>query len=194
MKMEPKRTSKSRRKRIFRIILTFIAVAAWMVFGGIAQFVHRGYSPFVQDLDELSELSITTYPAWFPSEVVDVPFFYKKLVSPDSVYFQVFVRDKQRKSGPNPHIESIMIQSFLYRFGSGPATELIVDYDRSFWMQNNPEDAQPLMDLKAIPYIPNGVVSIEIALILNGESYRLQGNLPAEERTRTYPLFLYRLR
>jgi len=180
----------SRVARLVRVALALIAVAVWMVFGGFGEYVRLGYAPFVGDLDGLSELSITTYPAWYPSEAVHIPFFYKRRVSPDSVYFQVFVRDAERKSGANPHVDSVRIHSLAYSVGGGPSTVLISDYDRNFWMQDQPEYAQPGLDLSAVRYHPDAYVTVEISLTLNGRDYTHRGRMEATERSSYYPLFI----
>ena len=57
------------------------------------------YQPLTPELDGKSELHISTYPSGFPGETSSIPFLYKALRTPESVYFQVFVRDAEKKSG-----------------------------------------------------------------------------------------------
>lgn len=185
---------RSRAVRFLRVLLALVAVGAWLVFGGCGQFVNRGYGPYVTELDGRSELSISTYPAWFPSEDLHIPFVYRRRVSPDSVYVQVFVRDAEKEAGPNPHIDSIRIESLSVQVGNGPRQVLISDLDENFWMQDQPDSTQTGVDLTAIRYIPDMDLSIDIALALNGESYRFRDTMAATERTTTYPLFMDKLR
>jgi len=60
------------------------------------------YEPVTRYLDGLNERHISTYPAGFPSKTRSIPFLYEELRTPEAVFFQVFVRDGEVKSGPNP--------------------------------------------------------------------------------------------
>lgn len=80
-----------------------------------AQLRHLEYTPFVYDIDGKNELSISTYPAWFAKDLFSIPFVYKQRETHDKLYFQVYIRDINKKSGKNPNVESIRIHSFSYR-------------------------------------------------------------------------------
>ncbi|NOT88581.1 MAG: hypothetical protein HOP03_10385 [Lysobacter sp.] len=60
------------------------------------------YEPVALDLDGKSELHISTCPAGFPRRISGIPFLYKTTRTPESVFFQVFVRDIQKKSARTP--------------------------------------------------------------------------------------------
>lgn len=48
------------------------------------------------------------------------------------MYFQRFVRDAEKKSGPNPNIDSVRIHSFTYQLPGELPVELISDFDAGF--------------------------------------------------------------
>lgn len=175
-------------------MLGVLILGAWLVSGGVGQYQQRGYAPFVHALDGRSELKISTYPAWFPREEVDIPFVYTRRVSADSVFFQVFVREAGRTAGRNPHIESVTIHSFAYRFGNGPRTELLRDYEDGFWMQGDDRHNTMAPDVPALLYFEETPVTVEINLTLNGQAYAVEGEMPSYERTTWYPRVLDLLR
>ena len=147
------------------------------------------YQPLTRSLDGQSELHISTYPAGFPRETSSVPFLYKKLRTPESVYFQVFVRAADKKAGPNPHVESIRIRSFSYQFpGQGPV-ELLSDYDGHFWMQGNP--AYDPGEHVPVPCLENGFLQLKIDLVVNGQNYRFDEQVKAAARRNSLPLLLH---
>ncbi|NNE35616.1 MAG: hypothetical protein HKN13_10275 [Rhodothermales bacterium] len=151
---------------------------------GCTRVTERGYGPFVRDLDGKSELEISTYPADFPDRVSSQDAVFERLESADHVYFQFFVRDKN-KSGPNPHIDNITVHSFSYRIGDEPATVLLSEYPGNFWMQGNPrydKEQSP-----AIEYLPGAEIQIDVALTLNGTRYSFSGVMPATENSSTLP-------
>jgi hypothetical protein len=100
---------------------------------------HLRTSPLTRTLDGKNEWHISTYPSGFPRETASIPFLYKALRTPESVFFKVFVRDAGKKSGPNPNIHSIRIRSFTYQFPDQEPVNLISDYDHYFWMQESPK-------------------------------------------------------
>lgn len=151
-----------------------------------------GYKSFVRDLDGKSELEVSTYPSWFDSAGGGVPYVYSQSRGPEKVCFQLFVRDKKRKMGENPHIESILIKSFSYRIDNGPRTVLLKNYPESFWMQNNSRYEK--RDLPPIPYRKDAVLIVEVDLNLNGKDYSLKGEMPSTEATTVYPLPMEMLR
>ncbi|MFL2942264.1 MAG: hypothetical protein ACJZ68_01685 [Limisphaerales bacterium] len=48
-------------------------------------------------------------------------------VTHGEVYFQLYVKDRQRAAGPNPHVEGVEFHSFAYRMDDGPKTVLLTD-------------------------------------------------------------------
>jgi hypothetical protein len=155
-----------------------------------ARVRHLEYAPFVHDIDGKNELSISTYPAWFAKDTFSIPFVYKKRVTHDKLYFQVFIRDINKKSGKNHNVESIRIHSFSYRIGNNPSTELISDYDANFWMQSQPEYNPNVKDTVPILYVDGWTVSVDISFTLNGKDYKIQGEMPSAEYTTSHPLIM----
>ena len=169
---------------INRVMLLVLVI----LFTGCASLTHRGYKPFVRDLDGKSELEISMYPADYGKTKTSIPLIYDSSETHDEVYFQVFVRGKKEKSGPNPHIQSILIESFFYRIDDGPRRQLLSKYASGFWMQDNPRYEK--RKLPPIPYKPASVVTVEINLTLNGKAYSFEGEMPASEKTTVHPLAL----
>ncbi len=145
------------------------------------EIVH--YTPITVALDGKSELHISSYASWFPEERTTIPFVHKTVHTPESVYFQVFVRDVGTKAGPNPHIQSVRIHSFTYTLPNQPPTRLIADYDQNFWMQDqpryNPNKSEP------VPCIPGNSIPISISLQLNGIEYEHSQAMVCTTRQRT---------
>ena len=136
------------------------------------------YATLTEVLDTQNEIEISTYPAHFPNEVS-----YNKLVSHDSVYFQLFLKDRSVDAGQNPHVSSLKIHSFVYRLDDGPEVTLLEDFTYYFWMQGNePENRQP-----PIPYNPNSTLSVEVDFTLNGTHHVVKGVMPAQETFVIYP-------
>jgi len=149
------------------------------------------YQSLTRSLDGKSELHISTYPAGFPRETSSIPFLYKALRTPESVYFQVFVRAVDKKAGPNPHIESIRIRSFTYQFPGQDPVRLISDFDGYFWMQGspkyNPGERVP------VPYNENWFLQLRIDMTVNGQDYLFDEQVQATVRRNVRPLLLYAL-
>ena len=143
------------------------------------------YEPMTWALDGKSELHISTYPSGIARTVSKTPFVWKEVRSPNSVYFQVFVRQVGRM-GKNPHVESITIHSFSYAFPGQEPVELIADYPENFWMQGSPDD-NPDSDAP-VPVHEGWYVDLKIDLTLNGERYRLEGVANATQREYVRPL------
>ena len=146
------------------------------------------YEPLTRALDGKSELHISTYPADIARSVSGVPFLWKEVRSPNSVYFQVFVREAGRTAGKNPHVESITIHSFSYAFPGQAPVELMTDYDRSFWMQGSPE-YNPDGDAP-VPVHESWYVNVEIDLTLNGQRHRIEDQVHAAKRESLRPLLV----
>ena len=191
---DPENRSRTRIKRALGVGLGVLLVVAWLVSGGIGQLEKRGYETFVHALNEKSELKISTYPAWFPREEVDIPFVYTRRVSADSVFFQVFIREAGRTAGRTPHNEFVTIHSFAYRFGNGPRTELLRDYEDGFWMQGDDRYSATSLGVPALLYFKETPVTVEIDLTLNGQTYTVEGEMPSYERATFYPRVLDLLR
>ncbi|MFZ5636036.1 MAG: hypothetical protein ACOY82_05555 [Pseudomonadota bacterium] len=149
------------------------------------------YAPVSVVLDDRNELQITTYPSWFPRETAGVPYLKKTVRTPDSVYFQVYVKDPRVDAGPNPNAASIRIESFSYQQEGRPPVVLMEDYDSYFWMQDNPEYNKG--DRTPVPCVPNRPITIAISLVLNGKRYALKKRIVAVERRHTEFLPAYTL-
>ena len=157
-----------------------IALPILFVSQACTTVTHREYTPLIQELDEKNELKVSTYPAWFPKNVGP-----GKLETHGEVYFQLYVKDRQRAAGPNPHVEAVEFHSFAYRMDDGPKTVLLTDYSCLFWMQNNRN--YETRDLPPIPYRRNSRITVEVDLTLNGKRHTLQGVMPSRERRTTLP-------
>ena len=162
-----------------------MALLCLLMVPGCTKLIHLEYSPFVRELDGLSQLEISTYPADYPSRLSDKGDLLEEYESAEAVYFQIDIRDPSKSIGPNPHVQSINIHSFSYRIGNGPPVILLSDYRNNFWMQSNPRYEE--RDLPPVPYLPDASVFIEISLTLNGKSYRFEGDMPASERSGYWP-------
>lgn len=174
-----------RRLPIFLVALLFLLGCTGLF--GCAHLKHREYKPFVRDLDGKSELEISTFPAWYPEKGKHIPRLYKERVTSEKLNFQVFIRDRKSKIGPNPHVKTIAIHSFSYRLDGGPKVELLTDFPSNFWMQENvnydKESASQVM------YDSESVVGIDIDFTLNGNAYTFNGEMPAHEYS-TYTALL----
>ena len=74
-----------------RLVCVSFLTGLWAVSQGCMKATILEYEPFIRNLDGKNELYISTYPSDFPRETASIPFMYKKLRSPESVYFQVFI-------------------------------------------------------------------------------------------------------
>ena len=172
----------------WRAIRAFLILAGLLTLSGCTKFKHLEYTPFVRDLDGLSELSISTYPADYPDRLSDKGDLFEKFETARDLYFQVHIRDKETKFGPNPHVRSINIHTFSYKIGDAPPVVLLSEYQDNFWMQNNPRYER--RDLPAVPYLPDRKVFIEISFTLNGDRFIFEGDMPAIERSQVLPTFI----
>lgn len=172
-----------------RIAILPVCVAIGALLGGCVRYEVVHYAPLTRMLDGKSELHISSYPSWFPRETSNVPFLHKTVRTPESVYFQVFVRDAEKQAGPNPHVESIRIRSFAYRRPGLEPVQLISDYDEAFWMQGqpqyNPNKTEP------VPCLPGLPIDITISLTLNGVDYAFEDTMICAEKTRTGSLIVH---
>jgi hypothetical protein len=133
-------------------------------------------------LDKHNELSISTYPSWHRRQAEGVPYLYKPLRSAEAVYFQVFVRDAATRSGPNPHVRSILIRSFSYQLAGGPEVRLISDFGSNFWMQGQPQHNPMRGD--PVPCVPGQRLTVRVSLMLNGQAHAREGELTCATRVR----------
>lgn len=156
---------------------------------GCAKTTFLKYSEFVTPLDDKSELSVKTYPAFFPKETFHIPFLYREFVTHDKLYFQVFVRDKNKKAGPNPNIDSIEIHSFSYKLNDHDSRELISGFKANFWMQGQHADNKST----PIQFHPEGKIEIDTSLTINGKELKKTGVMKATTQSRLYPLIFYSL-
>jgi hypothetical protein len=163
-----------------RFIVLVFTISILVTFSGCSKFTHLKYSSFVRDLDGKSELVISTYPTWYPKRTLHIPFLYENLISPEEVYFQVFVRDSVKKVGQNPNVKSIRIHSFAVQMQNQSKIILISDYESNFWMQGQSKDNK--LDVQSIPYYPDTPLRVDIALTLNGVDYSIKGKMnPTKE-------------
>ncbi len=149
------------------------------------------YEPVALDLDGKSELHISTYPAGFPRRISGIPFLYKTTRTPESVFFQVFVRDKQKKVGPNAHVKSIRIHSFSYRTDNDAPVVLISQYDGQLWMQE--QNADNNGERKPVPWVSGKPLAIDIVLTLNGKDYAFKTRMQPIMREKTGSLVAHEL-
>ncbi len=169
--------------------LLFLASA--LCFGLLAScssYTELGYQAFERDLGGGNELSITTYPAGFPTETGHTPYVSSTMKSADKVYFQVHIRDAKKKPGPNLQVKSATIHSFDCIIANKSWTPLIRDFNGSFWMQGNPN--YDTIMAPPIPRLEDGVVRIRIDFSVNGKRQQFEGPMPASSKTTPYPLFL----
>ncbi len=172
-----------------RVIGVLPTVFLCMVLQGCLDATTQQYGPITLPLDDLNELHISTYPADFPKTLQSVPFLYKKIKTPDKVYFQVFVRAAGTTAGKNPNIDSITINRFSYYFPGQPPIHLMSEYDQGFWMQGQPNydpaGAPP------VPYNDHWHLRVSIDLTLNGVNYQFDERVDAVSKRRFQPLIIY---
>jgi hypothetical protein len=165
----------------FRSAVRLGIVALALLGAGCVQYEVVHYPSITRTLDGKSELHISTYPSGFPREVAEIPFIRKTVRTPESIFFQVYVRDAERRSGPNPHVESVRIRSFAYTLPNQAPIRLIVDHDRNFWAQDQ-DGRQPGKSVP-VPCIPGQAIGIDISLELNGVDYAFEDETTCSERT-----------
>lgn len=172
---------------IIRLRLLTVSTLAVLAIGlqGCVKTTVPYYETLTLPLDGKSELQISTYPSDIARSVSSIPFLWKELASPNSVYFRVFIREAG-KAGRNAHIESIMIHSFSYAFPGQDSEELIADYPRNFWMQGSPEYNPHESD--PVPIHESWYLNLEIDLTLKGQRFVFNEQVNAAKRERTRPL------
>ncbi len=162
----------------FLLLLAFVVVAC-------TSFKNREYAPFVRELDGNSVLEISTYPADFADRTSAKGAVMQSYESHGALFFQIFVRAKGKKAGPNPYVESMTIHSFSYSIDGAEPRVLLQDYASNFWMQGNPRYEQ--RELPPIPYRKNSNVTVRIDFSLNGTRYQFEGDMPAKESSSMLP-------
>lgn len=159
-----------------------------LLLSGCMSSTQLGYQDFIHDLDGQNDLVISTYPAWYPSRKKDVPYTYTHLETHDRVLFQIIIQDKKRSLGPNETIKSAQIKSFSYQLDDGESIELLKNHKGGSWMQTASQYKE--VERVAIPYKPGSVLSVKIELSYNGKNYSFEGEMPASEKRKVYPLLL----
>lgn len=163
-----------RAKRLFRFrpglaFRMMVMLGTGSLLSGCTDLRIPEYEPVAFDLDGKSELHISTYSADYPRTTSHIPFLYKIIRGPESVFFQVFVRDRQKKAGPNTHIKSIRIHSFSYQIEDEAPVVLIADYGDYFWMQDQPNYNKG--ERNPVPWVSGKPIAIDISLTVNGKDY-----------------------
>ncbi len=167
------------------VVITLLATLA---LSGCMDATVLEYESLTYPLDDKNELHISTYPAGFPKETFTIPFLYKAMRSPDEVYFQVFVRERGKTFGRNPHVESILIEAFSYSFPGEAPVQLLSHYPDNFWMQGNePDKTSP------IPHAEGWQLQLRIDLTLNGSRHVVEDTVEATSSRSITPLILYSL-
>jgi hypothetical protein len=162
-----------------------------VLLAGCAEHTVYEYAPLVLDLDGASELQVSTYPAGFPRKQSGIPFLFKSTHSPEAVYLQMFVRDREKKVGPNAHVRDIRVHELTVEAGDGQPVVAIKDYDANFWMQDNPRHSTLR---EPIPFVAGTDLSITAHITLNGREHRLSGSMSAHTRTSSSLLILHAFR
>lgn len=153
---------------------------------GCAKFTKYKYESHVFPIDEENELVISTFPSWFPKIKSRIPFLYKNSHAPQAVYFQFFVRAVGTTAGRNPNIESILVRKFSYEFPGQTPVVLIEDYSEGFWQQGQADYNSN--KLEPVPCVDGWYVLVKFDLVLNGETFKGEHILYAQEVSRMYPL------
>lgn len=172
--------------KLFTIVLiTVVSVSC-------AKFTKYEYESHVFPLDENNELVISTFSSWFPKPKSHIPFLYKSLHAPQSIYFQFFIRATGTTAGRNPNIESLLVRNFSYEFPGQKTVTLIENYTDSFWQQGqhdyNSEKLEP------VTCVEGWYVRVMFDLILNGITFKGEHVLHAQEVSKMYPLIYDALR
>jgi hypothetical protein len=153
---------------------------------GCVKYTGYKYETHVFPLDDRSELLISTFPSWFPETRKHIPFLYKRLQAPETVYFEFFVRATGTEAGHNPNIESIQIRNFSYEFPGQTPVVLIEDYSDGFWQQGQSDLGTE--ELEPVLCFEGWYILVKFDLILNGMAFKGEHTLNAQQVSRTYPL------
>jgi hypothetical protein len=153
---------------------------------GCAQIQTSEYAEWVAPLDPENELSVSTFPAWYPDSERVAPGF-KKLTTDPYLALQFHVREKGKKFGGSPYVESIQIHSFAYHLDDSPGKVLVENQSKNSWMQQ----IHGYLDREknGIPYREHSVLHVTMDMTLNGTRHRLKGSMPARTRYILMPNF-----
>jgi hypothetical protein len=156
---------------------------------GCVSVTNLEYKELVWELDETSEISISTHPAWFPRNKAHIPLVYAHLVTDDYVALEFHVREKGTTWGRNPHTESFLMRRLAYRLDGGTEDVVLTDYSRTYWSLDTGNYSERTE--KGIPYRKGTVLRVNADLTFNGEDYSVEGEMPARRRVTCAPILLY---
>ncbi len=171
----------------FKLYQCALALSSFGLVGLItscAQIQTSEYAEWVAPLDPKNELSVSTFPAWYPDSERVVPGF-KKLTTDPYLALQFHVREKGKKFGQSPYVASIQIHSFAYHLDDSREKVLVENQNKNFWTQQI--HGYPDREKNGIPYRENSVLHVTMDMTLNGTRHRLKGSMPAKTRNRLMP-------
>lgn len=174
------------------LINLFLTLAIITSSTGCAKFTKYEYDSHVFPLDKENELVISTFPSWFPKTKSRIPFLFKSSYSPQSVYFQFFVRAAGTTAGRNPNIDSILVRKFSYEFPGQTPVVLIEGYLEGFWQQGQSDYDSTNLD--PVPCVEGWHVRVKFDLVLNGKAFKGEHILYAREVSKMSPLIFDVLR
>ena len=166
----------------YALALSSLCMACFLT--SCAQIKTAEYAEWVAPLDQKNELSVSSFPAWYPDSERVAPGL-KKLTTDQYLALQFHVREKGKKFGESPYVESIQIHSFAYRLDDSPEKVLVENQSKNFWMQQI--DGYLDREKSGIPYRENSVLHITMDMTLNGTRHRLKGSMPARTRQSLMP-------
>lgn len=149
-----------------------------------AQIRTTEYAEWVAPLDPKNELSVSTFPAWYPDSERVVP-GVKKLTTDPYLALQFHVREKGKKFGQSPYVASIQIHSFACHLDDSPEKVLVENQSKDFWMQQI--HGYPDREKNGIPYREHSVLHVSMDMTLNGTRHQLKGSMPARTRNSLMP-------
>jgi hypothetical protein len=177
-------------RRAFRLAVLLVLLCA-LTGVGCVDVVTFEYEEYVQPLGDDSELAISTYPAWFPTESVSLAPVYVRLRPDDHVALQFHVRDRRPGGDAGSRIESVHVQRLAYRLDGGPETLVLTDFRDGFWMQESGTYRDRTRN--GIRYRENAVLHVMADLTVNGERFSVAGDMPARRRFSRYPIVFHYL-
>ena len=172
------------RFKIYQCALSLSSLGLVCLLTGCARIQTSEYAEWVAPLDPKNELSASTFPAWYPDSVRVAPGF-NKLTTDRYLALQFHVREKGKKFGRNPYVQSIQIHSFAYHLDDSPEKVLVENQGKDFWMQQI--HGYPDREKNGIPYREHSVLHVTMDMTLNGTRHRLKGSMPARTRNRLMP-------
>lgn len=170
--------------KIYQCALALSSLGLVFFLTGCARIQTSEYAEWVVPLDPKNELSVSTFPAWYPDSERVVPGF-KKLTTDAYLALQFHVREKGKKFGQSPYVASIQIHSFAYHLDDSREKVLVENQNKNFWMQQI--DGYVDREKNGIPYRENSVLHVTMDMTLNGTRHRLKGSMPARTRNRLMP-------